>query len=246
MGIRQPVLLHKRLNRRRRPPLAGVHLIAADVQIGIGEDRRQLADDRVDKLIHLVSGRIERRLMHTPLALHAIRPRRAHQVGIGHRDAGGVPRHVDLRHHANAARRGVSHHLPHLLTGVKQAVAGLLLQFGVMLGGKAPALIVGQVPVEYVELGRRHAVELAQNVRQRQEMARRIQQHATPREARHVADIHQRQEGVLPVGLQQLQQSFHAAQRAEAGVGGQRGALRRDRQPVTRRCPAAAAPPPGL
>ena len=117
--------------------------------------------------------------MHAPLALHAIRPRRAHQVGIGHRDAGGVPRHVDLRHHANAARRGVSHHLPHLLAGVELAVAGLLLQFGVMLGGEAPALIVGQVPVEHVKLGRRHAVELAENVRQRQEMARRINK--TPR-----------------------------------------------------------------
>jgi len=171
--------------------------------------------------------------MHAPLALHAIRPRRAHQLGIGHRNAGGVPRHVDLRHHANAARRGISHHLPHLLAGVELAVAGLLLQFGIMLGGKAPALIVGQVPVEHVKLGRRHAVELAENVRQRQEMARRIQQDAAPREARHIADIHQRQEGVLPVGLQQLQQGFHAAQRAEAGVGGQRGALRRDRQPVT-------------
>lgn len=37
MGIRQPVLLHKRLNRRRRPPLAGVNFVAADVQIGIGK-----------------------------------------------------------------------------------------------------------------------------------------------------------------------------------------------------------------
>ncbi len=87
--------------------------------------------------------------------------------------------------------------------------------------------------MEHVKLGRRHAVELAQNVRQRQEMTRRIQQNAAPREARHVADIHQRQEGILPVGLQQLQQGFHAAQRAETRVGAQRGTLRRDRQPVT-------------
>ncbi|MNH24244.1 hypothetical protein D3C71_1607690 [compost metagenome] len=95
---------------------------------------------------------------------------------------------------------------------------------------KAPALIVGQVPVEHVEFGRRHAVELTQNVRQRQEMTCRIQQHTAPRETRYVGNAHQRQEGVLPVGLHQLQQGFHAAQRAETGIGCQRYPLRRHRQ----------------
>ncbi|SQI30560.1 Uncharacterised protein [Serratia plymuthica] len=143
-----------------------------------------------------------------------------------------MARQIDFRHHPDAARCGVSHHLLHLFAGIELAVAGQLLQFGVALRGKAPALVVGQMPMEDIEFGRRHAVELAQDIRQRQEMARRIQQHAAPRETRHVGNRHQRQEGVLAVGLHQLQQGFHAAQRAEAGIGGQCGALRRHRQLV--------------
>ncbi|MNE44662.1 hypothetical protein D3C80_1389000 [compost metagenome] len=113
----------------------------------------------------------------------------------------------------------------HLFASIKLAVTGLLLQLGIMLRSKTPALIVGQVPVKHVELGCRHAVELAQNIRQRQEMTRRIQQHAAPRKTRHVGDTHQRQESVLAVGLHQLQQGFHATQRTETGIGGQGDAI---------------------
>ena len=141
-----------------------------------------------------------------------------------------MARQIDFRYYPDTARASVSHYLLHLFACVELAVTGLLLQFRIALGGKAPALIVGQVPVEHVEFGRRHAVELTQNVRQRQEMTCRIQQHTAPRETRYVGNAHQRQEGVLPVGLHQLQQGFHAAQRAETGIGCQRYPLRRHRQ----------------
>ncbi|MNV36201.1 hypothetical protein D3C71_1276700 [compost metagenome] len=87
-----------------------------------------------------------------------------------------MTRHVDFRHHANTTRGGVAHHVAHLFWGVEQPVAGELRQFRVALRGKPPALIVRQMPVQDVELRRRHAIDLAFDVLQRDEMARRIEQ----------------------------------------------------------------------
>ena len=49
VAVRQPVVAHEVLDRGVRFPLAVVDLIAADMQIRIGEDRRQFADHRVSK-----------------------------------------------------------------------------------------------------------------------------------------------------------------------------------------------------
>ena len=62
VAVRQLVVAHKLLNGRIRFPLAVVHLIATDVQIGIGEDRRQFADHRVSKGVSGLLGRIQHRL----------------------------------------------------------------------------------------------------------------------------------------------------------------------------------------
>ncbi len=51
-------------------------------------------------------------------------------------------------------------------------------------------------------------------------MTRRIEQQPAPREARRILNSHPRQRGVFRAVLHQLEQGFHAAQRAEAGVGG--------------------------
>ena len=49
VAVRQCVVAHERLDRGVRFPLAVVHLIAADMQIRIGEYRRQFADYRISK-----------------------------------------------------------------------------------------------------------------------------------------------------------------------------------------------------
>ena len=126
VAVRQPVVAHKLLDGRIRFPLAVVHLVTADVQIRIGEDRRQFADHRVGKSVSCVFCRIQHRLQHAPVAFHGVRPRRAHQLRVGHGNRRGVARHVDLRHHANTALGGVTHHLAHLLRRVEQPVAGKL------------------------------------------------------------------------------------------------------------------------
>ena len=76
------------------------------------------------------------------------------------------------------------------------------------------------MPVQNVEFCRGHAVDLAFNIRNREEVARRIEQQPAPREARRIFNGHPRDRGVFGAVLHQLKQGFHGAQRAEAGVGG--------------------------
>ena len=143
VAVRQSVVAHERLDRGVRFPLAVVHLIPADVQIRIREDRRQFADHRVSKGVCGLFGRIKHRLQHAPVALHFVGPRRAHQLRVGHSNRRGVARHVNLRHHADAALGGIANNLAHLLRGIEQPVAGKLRQLRVTLRAEAPALIVG-------------------------------------------------------------------------------------------------------
>ncbi len=150
VAVSKLLIAHKLLNGRVRFPLAVVHLVTADMQIRIGEDRCQFADHRLSKGVSGLFGRIQHRFEHAPVALHLIRPRRAHQLRVGHGDGRGVARHVDLRHHADAALGSVTHNLAHLLQGVVQAIAGKPGQFGIARRAEAPALIVGEMPVQHV------------------------------------------------------------------------------------------------
>lgn len=66
---------------------------------------------------------------------------------------------------------------------------------------EAPATVVGQMPVENVELELRHRIEQALDVIDRLEMARRIQHEATPAETRRVVDLQCRQSHAAAFGI---------------------------------------------
>ena len=157
---------------------------------------------------------------------------------------------VHLGHDGDAPRGGVVHHLPDFLPGIEAAVAD------VVVGGEvppdhrafapagdlaeeregadldAPALVVGQVPVETVELVHRHHVQVALDLVDAPEMPRGVQVHAAPGEARAVLDqaagqrpavlqglptaVYGRREQ-LPEGLQGVDDAVQAA-RADDGV----------------------------
>ncbi len=76
------------------------------------------------------------------------------------------------------------------------------------------------MPVQDVEFCRGHAVNLTFDIGYRDEMTRRIEQQPTPREAWRIFNGDPRQRGVFRAVLHQLEQGFHAAQCAKAGVGG--------------------------
>ncbi len=232
VAVRQPVVAHKLLNGRVRFPLGVIHLVTADMQIRIGEDRRQFANHRVSKGVGCLFCGIQHRLQHAPVALHCVWPRGAHQLRIGYGNRRGVARHVDLRHHADTALGGVAHHLTHLFRRVEQPVAGKLRQLRIALRAETPALVVGQVPVQDVELRRGHAVDLTFDIRQRDKVTRRVEQQPTPREARRIFNGDPRQRGVFRAVLHQLEQRFHGAQRAEAGVSGDIDAVGVYREPI--------------
>ena len=207
MAVRQFVVTHEFLNGGVLFPLRVVHFIATDMQIGIGEDRRQFADHCLCKGIRRLFCRIQHRFQHAPVAFHFIRPRCAHQLGVGNGNCRSVARHVDFRDHANASVGGVAHDLAHLLRGVKLSVAGKLRELWIALRGKAPALIVSQMPVQHVQFCRRHPVNLPLDVVQRNKVARRILN----------GDPGYR--SIFWPVLDKLKQRFHPAQRAKTGVG---------------------------
>jgi hypothetical protein len=100
-----------------------------------------------------------------------------------------------------------------------------------------PALVVGQVQVQPVQLVHRHQVDVAVQELDRQVPARDVQQAAAPGITWHVHDPHRRQITTdedprrVRVGRQQLAQRLHRpAQPGQAPLGAH--ALGRDGQPV--------------
>ena len=75
------------------------------------------------------------------------------------------------------------------------------------------------MPVQNVQLRRRHAIDLAFDILKRNEVASRVQQQTAPREARGILDTHPRQRGIFRAVLNKLEQGFHRPQRAKAGIG---------------------------
>ena len=121
---------------------------------------------------------------------------------------------------------------------VRNAPGAALGQQGIFLDFYAPALVVGQVPVELVDFVERQHVEQLHDLLLGEEVARAVQFHASPLEARRVQNL----------AAGQLHQPFaqcfgqHLAQRADAAddalvVGtGERDELGRDVEHVAAGC----------
>jgi len=122
--------------------------------------------------------------------------------------------HIDLGHDGNVALGGVRHDAAHLLLRVEAAVEPRPAGGGIEVALRRPArrhapgadtresrvapdleppaLIIGHMPAEHVELVQRHPVEVAQDEADRLKVARRVEHQAAPAEARRVAHEHRR------------------------------------------------------
>ncbi len=78
-----------------------------------------------------------------------------------------MARDIEFRHNANTALAGICDDFASLLLRVEEAVGAHSGQLGEDLALDAEALIVGQVPVEDVELYGGHSVERALDDRRR-------------------------------------------------------------------------------
>ncbi len=179
----ESLLLHEFRDARILEPALALGLVAADMEVGIGENLPHLAYERVDELVSLLIAGVEFG------AGNAKDPRQFANVfarpilRIGENPTGAVARHVELRHHADAARAGIRHHFAHLLLRVELTRRCDLRQARKLLALRAKALVVAQVPVKDVQLGDGHSIERPLDHRDRLEVAADIDHESAPAES---------------------------------------------------------------
>ena len=122
------------------------------------------------------------------------------QLGIGSDSRLGVAGHLDLGHDGDLPRSGVGHEVAELVLRVEAAVGGAIValrvarvpdeglaapgpdagQLRVPLDLHPPALIVGQVQVQAVELVQRQQVDQRADLRAGEEVPGGVEHHPTP------------------------------------------------------------------
>mmetsp|Transcript_25683 Transcript_25683/g.77406 ORF Transcript_25683/g.77406 Transcript_25683/m.77406 type:complete len:245 (-) Transcript_25683:195-929(-) len=179
-------LAHESPHPSRRVVAAHLNLVATKVKELVRKDGRQLPDQRIDQLERGVGRGVQlrRRLVRAVEERAGIvRGAVYHHVGPADCPRCCVPRHVDLDHHANRPVRGICHHALEIGALVRQIGAvGPLHQPGLARSVPREGLRVGEVPVERVEPGCRHAVQQLQQPRNWLEVSRRVHHQAAVRE----------------------------------------------------------------
>src|SRR5579871_4542156 len=172
------------LNLRIRVPLLAVDLVAADVEIGIGKQLGHFGDEFVEELVGLFAGWIEDRI--------ALFERKgawaACEFGISDDPRAAVARHIKFWNDPNAALVRIGNEIANLGLRVELIVGAHARQFGEDFALGTESLIVGKMPVEDVHFYGGHAVEIALEHIDGNEVAADVDQRATPRETRLVLD----------------------------------------------------------
>ena len=207
-------------------------LVAADMDVFRREDLHQFRQHTFHETESLLLAGTEDILEHAPVALHLVGTARAAQFGIGLQRSQHVARHVNLGNHRDIAFLGIAHDFLQLLlretaavgrTVVNRRVAAqyrvvalraLLYQLRIAVNGHAPALVVGQVPVETVHIVQRHRVEILLHKLHAEEMAGYIQVHAAIAKPRGILDNGSRKDGLALQASQRLAQRLNAVEHA--------------------------------
>ena len=95
---------------------------------------------------------------------------------------------VEFWNYADTAVAGISNEFANFRLCVKEAVGGFALQLGELLALHAEALVVGEVPVEDVEVNGFHSVNGAAKRINRHEVAADVDHEAAPGESGFVLD----------------------------------------------------------
>ena len=208
VGIAQ--LLFQGLARGAALPRRRGAFVAADVDVFVGEDLDQLVQHVLAELYGLGVRDVEHVGRHAAVVPHAVGTVGvARKLGIGRDGGAEVAGHLHLGYHLDVALGGIGHDLLHLLYRVVvrpilvghvvAAVFGVDVPRALARGGHglqtrilghlhAPALVVGQVPMETVHLVICHHVEHALYLVDGKEMAGAVEHEAAVGEARTVGD----------------------------------------------------------
>src|SRR5579875_346148 len=181
--ILEMVLAHKTANARIFQPFARLHLIPANMKVGIGEDPNHLSYKPIDKAIGRFLCGIDQRAVDAWTTHEFIGPGAAAELRIPDQPACCMPRHIELGYDSDAALPGVSDNLAHFGLCIKLAIGAVFRQ-----AGKSPALhpeslIIRQMPVQYVHLHCCQGIDGALDTVGGNEVSRYIQRETAPGEA---------------------------------------------------------------
>ena len=150
---------------------------------------------------------------HIPVALSP-------KLGISGQNGHTMPRKVNLRNNGNIPLRRILHNLLHLLHGIIAAISGRihtgtgiqsnngtvpvrthLIKARVLAALNPPALVVGKVPMEIIQLMERQIINVPLHKLHRHKMSRNIQMHTPVFKRRRILNPHRRNCNLLPDNL---------------------------------------------
>src|SRR6185312_16618032 len=178
--------------------------------------RRHLADEAVDESVDALACWIEDTGVARPATTDRVRPRSAGVLRIADEPCARMSRHVELGHHSNATIARVCHDFADLCLRVVETVRAHALQFGITFALDANALIVGQMPVQNVELDGGHAVERALDLGYGLEVTAHVDEQSAPLEARRVGDADIGDEVMLRVAVDELEDGLESADHTDS------------------------------
>src|SRR5262249_28824755 len=161
--LRSPytLLLHELFDLFVAGPVLSVVLISAYVHIRIRKERGNFAPEFVQHFVDVIARRIQGRVEHAPATLNVIGTGLAAKLGMTYKPRGYVAGHVKLGHDPNPSVSGVIDHVSNLLLAVEQAIRAHLLELGKPFALNTESLILAEVPVQNIQLHRRHAVDVS-------------------------------------------------------------------------------------
>ena len=162
-----------------------------------------------------VHGRIE----DPPLAFDLIGTGRARQFRIAHKPGRAVPRHVELRIHANATLARILDQVANLILRIKKPVRTHFVQLGKLFTLHPETLVFREMPVENVHFYRFHSVQVALNDIQRNEVASGIDHQSAPGKSRRVMNRDHRHREAVGRRFHQLQKSLQAVHSSQRSSG---------------------------
>ena len=193
LAVRANELARARDERRVRVRRRRGRLVAADMEVLTGGQRRDFADDVVDEAKRALARRIERAETDLHPRVRNRRHGRGRELRVRDERRVHVPGEVDLRHDHDAVRVGVGDEVAKLPLRVEAAAPaanrGRSADRGEprpRLDLDPPALVVGEVQVQTVEAVRRDQVDDVPHVLRRKEVPRDVEHQTAPFVARPV------------------------------------------------------------
>ena len=181
-------------------------LVAPDMDVFRREEVRHFGQDVLQEDHRLFLADVEDLVRDAPFGANLVGTCAAAQFRVGGQRRDHVAGKVDLGDDGDAQFVRVCDDVPDLVLGVVSAVADAVValpvlgdhravaegadlrEFGIALELDAPALVLGQMPVEAVELVHRHDVEVAFHFRYAEEMASAVEVRTPVAEARRILD----------------------------------------------------------